>query len=83
MPSKDLTQHILSTAETSTDRFFKKKKRKDFPTGPVVKNPLPMQGAQVQFLIRELRSHKPRGDSAWAPQLPSSLTPQLSPDAAK
>ena len=28
-----------------------------FPNGPVVMTMLPMQGAQVQLLVRELRSH--------------------------
>ena len=28
-----------------------------FPAGPVAKTMLPMQGTQVQFLVRELRSH--------------------------
>ena len=32
---------------------------------------LPMQGRQVQFLIRELRFHMPWGNKAWAPQLES------------
>ena len=32
----------------------------DFPAGPVVKT-LPLQGAWVQSLVRELRSHKPHG----------------------
>ena len=32
----------------------------DFPDGPVVKT-LPLQGAWVQFLALELRSHKPHG----------------------
>ena len=29
----------------------------EFPGGPVVKNGLPLQGVQVGFLVRELRSH--------------------------
>ena len=29
----------------------------DFPGGPVVKNPLAMQGTKVQSLVEELRSH--------------------------
>ena len=29
----------------------------NFPGGPVVKTVLPMQGAWVQSLVRELRSH--------------------------
>ena len=33
----------------------------DFPDGPVVKTLLPLQGARVQSLDRELRSHKPHG----------------------
>ena len=33
----------------------------DFPGGPVVKTLLPVQGAPVQFLVGELRSHMPRG----------------------
>ena len=33
----------------------------DFPDGPVVKTLLPLQGAWVQSLDRELRSHKPHG----------------------
>ena len=39
----------------------KKKKKKDFPGGPMVRTPFPLQGAQVQFLIGEPRSHMPRG----------------------
>ena len=37
-----------------------------------------MERAQVQSLIRELRSQKPRGNTAWVPQ----LTPQQRPNAA-
>ena len=34
---------------------------RDFPGGPVAKIPvLSLQRVQVQFLLRELRSHKPR-----------------------
>ena len=33
---------------------------RDLPCGPAVKKPLlPMQGVQVQSLLRELRSHVP------------------------
>ena len=31
----------------------------DFPGGPVVETVLPMQGAEVQSLVRELTSHMP------------------------
>ena len=34
-------------------------KGKDFPDGPVVRTSLPLQGAWVQSLVRELRSHRP------------------------
>ena len=34
---------------------------RDFPGGPVVKNPPPSAGTQVQFLLRELRSCTPQG----------------------
>ena len=34
----------------------------DFPTGLVVKNCLPMQGIQIQSLVRELRSHMPESN---------------------
>ena len=37
--------------------FFLKRPTKihsDFPGGPVVKNPLPVQGTQVRSLVREL-----------------------------
>ena len=34
---------------------------RDFPGGPVVKTALPLQGAQVRSLVRELKSHLPRG----------------------
>ena len=33
----------------------------DFPGGPVAKTPLPMQGVQVQCLVRESRFHMPHG----------------------
>ena len=33
----------------------------DFPGGPVVKTLPPNAGAQVPSLVRELRSHTPRG----------------------
>ena len=33
----------------------------DLPGSPMVKTQLPMQGARVQSLVRELRSHKPCG----------------------
>ena len=33
----------------------------DFPSGPVVKTVLPLQGAWVQSLVQELRFHKPHG----------------------
>ena len=42
---------------------------RDFPGGPVVKNPLPMQGTRVRSLVGELRSHMPWGNYAHAPQL--------------
>ena len=32
---------------------------RDFLGGPVVKTAFPMQGTWVQFLVGELRSHKP------------------------
>ena len=82
MHSKHLTQHILSTAETSTDHFFKKNKGRTSPLVQRLRIHLPMEGAQVQSLIGELRSQKPRGNTAWVPQLLSSLTPQRRPDAA-
>ena len=31
----------------------------DFPGGPVVETALPVQGAEVQSLVRELTSHMP------------------------
>ena len=53
----------------------------DFPCGPAVKN-RSMQGMQVRYLFRELRSHMPQGD--WACMLHQrSHMPQLRPDAAK
>ena len=36
--------------------FAKKQKNMDFPGSPVVETALPMPGAQVRSLIRELRS---------------------------
>ena len=42
-------------------KSFKNEKR-DFPGGPVVRlSELPMQGAHVQSLVGELRSHMPNG----------------------
>ena len=39
-----------------------KHQMRDFPSGSVVKTPkLPMQGAQVQSLVGEVRSHMPCG----------------------
>ena len=40
---------------------LKKKRFGDFSCGPVVKTALPLQGAQVQSLVRELRSRMLRG----------------------
>ena len=37
------------------------KSPRDFPGGPVVKTELPMQEAQVRFLLRELRTHMLNG----------------------
>ena len=34
----------------------------DFPGGPVVENPFPMQGIRGRFLVGELRSHLPWGN---------------------
>ena len=45
---------------------------RDFPGGPVVKNPLAMQGMQVRSLVRELRSHMPQATKAYTPQLERS-----------
>ena len=39
----------------------KRRGRRDFLGGPVVKTVLPMHGAKVQSLVEELRSHMPRG----------------------
>ena len=38
------------------------KKEREFPGGPVVKNPPYNGGTQVRPLVRELRSHMPRGN---------------------
>ena len=39
-----------------------KHQMRDFPSGSVVKTPkLPMQGAQAQSLVGEVRSHMPGG----------------------
>ena len=38
-----------------------KKHSRDFPRGPEVDSMLPMQGAQVPSLVRELRSHMLHG----------------------
>ena len=35
-----------------------KGKSRDFPSGPVVKTYLPMQGARVRSLVGKLRSHR-------------------------
>ena len=35
----------------------------------MVKKPLAMQGTRVWSVVRELRSHKPRGNKVRAPQL--------------
>ena len=48
-------------------KFFKrkswliqnKKQSRDFPGGPVVETALPVQGAEVQSLVRELTFHMP------------------------
>ena len=37
---------------------------RDFSWGPVVKDGLPMQGTQVQSLVRELRSHPLIGEKS-------------------
>ena len=40
-------------------------KRRNLAGGPVIKMlPSPMQGVRVQSLVRELRSHMPRGQKA-------------------
>ena len=61
---------------------LKKNKGRTSPLVQRLRIHLPMEGAQVQSLFRELRSQKPRGNTAWVPQLLSSLTPQRRPDAA-
>ena len=33
----------------------------DFPGGPVVESVLPLQGARIQYLVRELRFRVPHG----------------------
>ena len=58
---KDLL--VLQTLKTSLVSNFPSslKLPPDFPGSPVVKTAFSMQGAMVQFLIGELRSHMPRG----------------------
>ena len=36
---------------------------RDFPSGPVVKTQVSTVGVQVQYLVRELRFHRPYGAS--------------------
>ena len=71
--SKESVLHIrwLSpwwpVTEWQQDRVkFRKWGRRDFPSVPWLRIHLPMQVTQVQFLVRELRHHKPRSD--WAPE---------------
>ena len=48
------SQHTCCASQRGTDR--------DFPGGPVVKTlGLPMQGARVRSLVRELRAHMLQG----------------------
>ena len=65
----DTITMCLSTYQTTLANFPVKSLLKlllkfgvdwDFPDGPVVKT-LALQGAWVQSLVRELRSHKPHG----------------------
>ena len=42
------------------ERVHNSREAKDFPAGPVVKNPPCYAGDTVQFLVRELRSHMPQ-----------------------
>ena len=42
----------------------KNTQHRDFPGDPVVKSVLLMQGAWVQFLVEELRSHMPHVETA-------------------
>ena len=42
----------------------KNTQHRDFPGDPVVKSALLMQGAWVQFLVEELRSHMPHVETA-------------------
>ena len=46
-----------STGKKQKKGKNKKGRKSDFFGGPVVKTVLPMQGAQVQSLVGELRSH--------------------------
>ena len=56
------TLHFIHSKQESCEVAKKKKKKKKyFPGGPMVRTPFPLQGAQVQFLIGEPRSHMPRG----------------------
>ena len=52
---------------------------KVFPDGPVVRTCLPMgmRGHGVQSLVRELRSHTPRGNKAHARRPPNLRAPGL------
>ena len=43
-------------------KSFKNNEKRDFPGGPVVRlSELPMQGAHVQSLVGDLRSHMQNG----------------------
>ena len=52
----------------------------DFPSGPVVKTLLPMQGAPVQCLVKELDPHALTKSSRAATR---SHMPQIRPSTAK
>ena len=51
---QEMTQHVII-------KSFVRTSQRDFPGGPVVKTLLPLQGARVPALVRELRSRMPRG----------------------
>ena len=48
---------------------------RDFPGGPAVKAGLPVQGARIQSLVRELRSYVPHGMAKKKKRMQSKETP--------
>ena len=59
LPPHPIHYRLRVPSATEDKRVFVTLRPRDFPGGPMVDSVLPLQGAWVQSLVRELRSHIP------------------------